>query len=119
MPDLRTAVQRLAQKVEETWKPLRVEFFDRHIEHALDPELPLCEHQEYELQVGDTFRASVSWTIDELLLRGKIIDPIVEIEVVHMGGGEIRLIVNQPDYLTARKRLSEGGDRLASQGKEA
>ena len=115
MSELSTRLKRAFVGIEPA---LRVEFYDRHAEHALDPELPLCDHQNFALNVGDTFTGRVMLDVDEILLRARIIDPVLEVELLYLEEGKIRVVINMPDYLTAKARLAElppsdAGDRVS------
>lgn len=87
---------------------LNVELWDRHIEHAVEPTRDLCDHKSYEVLIGDTFRAQMHLgDVDLWLWKGRVIDPTAEVEIVFLSRDHIQVILNLPDYLTAKRRLEE------------
>jgi len=75
---------------------MKINFYDRHAEHA-DPNVPLCEHgQDFVLRVGDTFTGSINMGSEVL----------AEVEIVCKGKDRCDVIINQLEYLIAKAKRS-------------
>ena len=87
---------------------LKIEFRDRHAEHALpDYADELCDHQDHELQPGDTFRGTINWSVPASFVATGIIDDHAEVEIHYLERDHILVIVNHPDYLKAKQIQQE------------
>jgi hypothetical protein len=89
---------------------LMVEVFDRHIDHALDPNEPLCGHSDAWIGVGDTL------TLDTGLGFGAGFELRLE------GPERLVVVVNHAEYVLAKETLARqrtigGSDGLVDAGR--
>ncbi len=80
---------------------MKIEVVDRHAEHV-DETIPLCAHDVLDVGVGDHALINVSMETAAWLWTSKLIEAKCQVEVEVVGRNKIRVIVNQPDYLTAK-----------------
>lgn len=81
---------------------MTVDFYDRHAEH-IDPDLPLCDHRSYKLEIGDTLNGIVEMDIQASLVLTGVIEAKAEFSIELVEPNRIRVVVNMPDYLAARR----------------
>ena len=81
---------------------MTIDFYDRHAEH-IDPDIPLCDHRSYVLNVGDSFNGMVEMDIQGSLVSSGIIHAEAEFVIEFVEPNRIKVVVNMPDYLAARR----------------
>jgi hypothetical protein len=87
---------------------MKIELFDRHAEH-LDESVPLCFHDVYSLDWGDTFRTEVNMEVPGWIVTSKLMKAEAEVEIHFISKRHIKVIINHADYLTTKRaRLIEG-----------
>lgn len=85
---------------------LKIDLYDRHAEH-IDPNVPLCNHRTYVLRLGDFFHGIAEMDISASLHSSGIIDGKAEFSIEFVDPDRIRVVIDMPDYIAAR-RIAKG-----------